>query len=159
MTTDRSKIRYKNEALQFLLDLGQIDCKLGEILDELTDNHGEHFALVIKDLSVTEIVNAALKDSTKWSHKIDEIVEAALNKDTNKWSLKIDEIKENQAIAHICPNAKILINSYEEIKLSLSEITDFQIDELSKMFDEYSIKITVESSSLLVRIIRDSESL
>jgi sugar/nucleoside kinase (ribokinase family) len=153
------KHNYKNEALEFLTDPGQVDCKLGDILEGLVDEGGEHFVLAIKELSVTEIVNAALLNTARWSQARDKIVEATLNKDVVKWSKKIEEIKENRTITRICPNAKILTNSYEEISLSLSEITDSQIHELTKMFGEYSIKIIVESSSLLVRIIRDTESL
>jgi len=150
---------YKNEALTFLTDPGQVDCKLGELIEELQSNHGEHFALAIKNLSVTEIVDYALISNAKWSKVNDEIIETALNKDVVKWSQKIEEIKENQAITRICPGAIVMSNTYEEINLSLSEITDSQIHELMKMFNEYSIKITVKFSSLLVRIIRDSESL
>lgn len=91
--------------------------KLGELLDELQSNHGEHFYSQIKDLSVTEIVNAALKDSTKWSHKIDEIVEAALNKDTNKWSLKIDEVKKIKQLLIFVRTLKLQSILMKKIKI------------------------------------------
>ena len=160
------KTNYRDEALNFIGDNQQVKCKLGFILSELKDGDTLKFASAIEDLTINEITDAVISQNIdKWSKRIlefqknstiDEIVEAALNKDVIKWSQKIEEIKENQAINRICSDAKILINSYEEIKLSLSEITDSQIHELTKMFDEHSIQIVVESYSLIVRIIRDT---
>lgn len=160
--------KYRTEAIEFITDNLQSDCKLGVILSELRNQNGSHFATAIEDLTFNEITDAVISENIdKWSKRIlelrenstiDEIVEAALNKDITKWSQKIEEIKENQAIIRICPDAKVISNTYEEIKLSLLEITDSQIHELMKMFSEHSIKIVVESSSLLVRIIKDSES-
>lgn len=164
-----SKIKYRDSALEFISDDNQVDVKIGTILTELKSNGGEQYASAIEDLTLNEIAEAIVSQNIKkWLKKIpelkehstiDEIVEAALNKDITKWSQKIEEIKENQAIICICPDAKIRSNTYEEIRLSVLEITDSQIHELMKMFNEHSIKIAVEYSSLLVRIIKDSESL
>mgnify|MGYP003404972046 FL=1 len=162
------KIKYRDSALEFISDDNQVDVKIGTILTELKSNGEEQYASAIEDLTLNEIAEAIVSQNIKkWLKKIpelkehstiDEIVEAALNKDITKWSQKIEEIKENQAIICICPGAKITSNTYEEINLSLSEITDSQIHKLMKMFTEHSIKITVKSSLLLVRIIKDSES-
>jgi hypothetical protein len=163
------KINHRNEALEFIGDDEQAKCKLGVILSELINVDALNYANAIEDLTINEITEAVVSQNIdKWSKRvlelrgnstIDEIIEAALTKDIAKWSKKLEEIKENQDITRICPNAKILTNSYEEIRLSLSEITDSQIHELTKMFGEYSIKITVGSSLLSVRIIRDIQSL
>lgn len=132
--------KYQEEAKEFLTDKNQIDCTLGFILDELS-NGGEHFVDAIRNLSVNDIA------------------EAVLAKDLDKWSKRILELRETLQIKQICPDAKIILNTYEEIKFSLLEIADSHIIQLTTMFEDYSIKITVESSSLLVRIIRDKESL
>lgn len=164
------KSNCRDEAMEFIGSESQGDFKLARILSELKVNSiGEQYAAAIEDLTINEITDAVVSQNIKkWSKRIlelqknsslDEIIESALIKDIAKWSQKIEEIKENQAIVCICPDAKIRSNTYEEIRLSVLEITDSQIHELMKMFNEHSIKIVVEYSSLLVRIIKDSESL
>lgn len=163
------KSNYRDEAMEFIGSECQGDFKLARILSELKVNSiGEQYAAAVEDLTINEITDAVVSQNIKkWLKRIlelqkdsslDQIIESALIKDVAKWSQKIEEIKENQAIICICPDAKIISNTYEEVNLSLSEITDSQIHELMKMFIEHSIKIAVKSSSLLVRIIKDSES-
>jgi hypothetical protein len=132
------KINYRKEALEFIGTDSQVNFKLGGILSELKlSNIGEQYANAIEDLS------------------INDIAEAVVSQNINKWSKRILELRETEQIRQICPDAKIIINTYEEMKFSLSEITDYQVVELSEMFEGYSIKITVESNSLLVTINED----
>lgn len=163
------KFNYRDEVMEFIGSESQGDSKLGSILNELKlGSVGGLYAKAVEDLTINEITDSVIsKNIKKWSKRIielqrnsslDEIVEAVLIEDIVKWSQKIEEIKENQAITRICPDVKIRSNTYEEIRLSVLEVTNSQIDELSKMFSEYSIKIVVEYSSILIKIIRNSES-
>lgn len=132
------KINYRDQVSEFIADEHQSKCKLGDILIGLNDPHALHFLTAFQDLT------------------INEIVDAVVSQNFDKWSKRILELRESLQIRQICPNAKIISNTYEEIKFSLSEITDSQVTELKEMFDEYSIEITVESNLLLVRIIENN---
>lgn len=131
------KVDYHDQILEFIGDDSQTDSKLGDILIGLKDPDALHFLAAFQELT------------------INKIVDAVISQNFDKWSKRILEIRENLQIKQICPDAKIVINTYEEIKFSLSEIRDSQVTELTKMFNEYSITITVESNLLLVSISKD----
>lgn len=51
--------RYRNEALEFLHDPDQSGTPLGDLLDDLAANEGEHFVSAIRSLSVMDILTHA----------------------------------------------------------------------------------------------------
>lgn len=61
---------YREQALEFLVDADQSGTPLGELLDGLLAEDGEHFVTAIRSLSVREIVAAATPSATSTEKKV-----------------------------------------------------------------------------------------
>lgn len=61
---------YREQALEFLVDADQSGTPLGELLDGLAAEDGEHFVTAIRSLTVRDIVAAATPSATSTEKKV-----------------------------------------------------------------------------------------